>query len=169
MTLFLALALILGGLLMGGGIVGYYYTRRYQGLGEQITAVADAAAASIRGAKRDQIVEIAKELEAEGKWPRAFRICPGMNINDLTDEQLIDWRWWLRPREVRNCLTCGTGRNLWMPRGRHYICPTCEGDPLKGNGRADWKDWSRAGFIKQFGPRREGDAELYERYKGVLP
>ena len=63
-----------------------------------------------------------------------------------------------------NCLTCGTGKTWWFPRPDGYKCPTCQGDPLKGNGREDWKDYSRAQMIRQFGPRLPGDKELVMRY-----
>jgi len=69
--------------------------------------------------------------------------------------------------EIKNCKLCGTGKSWWIRRGiikRYYYCPTCQGNPLEGNGRVDWKDYSRARMIHQFGPRMDGDKELLDKY-----
>ena len=71
-------------------------------------------------------------------------------------------------KKIVNCLTCGTGKDWWVWRIFSFRCPTCEGNPLKGNGRSDWRDFSRARFVKRLGPRREGEVELLERYAGEL-
>ena len=70
--------------------------------------------------------------------------------------------------EIVNCLTCGTGKHWWYRQLFGFKCLTCGGNPLKGNGRSDWKDISRARMVKMFGPRREGDIKLLERYRGEL-
>lgn len=73
-----------------------------------------------------------------------------------------------------NCRTCRTGKHWWVkkPEGLHppgYICSTCHGDPyVAGSGRADWRDFDRAGFVQMFGPRADGDLELLEKYKDEL-
>jgi len=66
--------------------------------------------------------------------------------------------------EIVNCLTCGTGKHHWNRSCFGYKCPTCGGNPLRGNGRPDWKDYNRAKMIRRHGPRIEGDMELMERY-----
>jgi len=67
--------------------------------------------------------------------------------------------------KVINCLTCGEGKNHWFKTIFGYKCSTCEGDPLKGNGRSDWKDFYSAQFVFMFGPRKDGDMELLTRYR----
>ena len=70
--------------------------------------------------------------------------------------------------EAVNCLTCGTGKNWWSRRVFSFKCPTCGGNPLKGNGRSNWRNFSRAKMVKMFGSRRDGDAELLVRYASEL-
>lgn len=67
-----------------------------------------------------------------------------------------------------NCRTCGTGKNWWLGFFPIYKCPTCGANPLIGNGRSDWEDYSRAQMVKMFGPRKEGDAELLACYDKEL-
>jgi len=70
-----------------------------------------------------------------------------------------------KQKEIVNCLTCGTGKDWWYHRLFSYKCPICGGNPLKGNGRADWEDFSRAEMVAMFGSRRNGDTELLTRYR----
>lgn len=65
-------------------------------------------------------------------------------------------------KEIINCQKCGTGKHWWISGP---ICPVCQGNPILGNGRDDWYDFWRYKMIKQFGVRREGDAELLVRYQ----
>ena len=63
---------------------------------------------------------------------------------------------------ILNCETCGEGRAHWLAGP---TCPTCRGNPLVGDGRDDWRGYSRARMVQQFGPRLPGDVELLERYR----
>jgi len=55
-------------------------------------------------------------------------------------------------QQTVNCLTCRTGKRWWVRRIRSWVCPTCDGDPLKGNGREDWREHQRAMMLFYFGP-----------------
>ena len=68
-------------------------------------------------------------------------------------------------REIKNCLTCGTGKNWWFRTRKGFQCPICGGNPLRGDGRSDWEDLQRARMVKMFGSRQKGDAELARRYR----
>mgnify|MGYP001565122496 CR=1 FL=1 len=70
--------------------------------------------------------------------------------------------------EIVNCLLCGEGKSHWDKNINGYKCPTCEGDPLIGNGQKDWKDFNRAKFIMMYGPRMEGDEEIFSKYREEL-
>ena len=68
--------------------------------------------------------------------------------------------------EVKNCLTCRTGRRWWMGNSDgSFKCPVCHGNPLIGDGRRDWSDFMRARMVARFGPRIQGDAELLSKYR----
>lgn len=59
---------------------------------------------------------------------------------------------------IVNCRLCGTGKNYWHKRRAGvYICPTCNGNPLRGDGDPDWRINSRMRAVQHFGPRMDGD------------
>jgi hypothetical protein len=64
-----------------------------------------------------------------------------------------------------NCHTCGRGRRSW---GLGPTCPGCEGNPILGTGRSDWKSLSRAKMVARFGPRLDGDVELLAAYPEAM-
>lgn len=72
--------------------------------------------------------------------------------------------------ELKNCQTCGRGKNGWVRLSefgtKGYKCGYCGGDPyIEGTGRPDWKEYNRAKMVEHFGPRISGDVELLEKYR----